>query len=150
MPLRKNVIEAPWSAATLRKRENSLLLSSPAPSQEKTTNCGGRSPGFSRSAFGCLGWAPVSAVEPSPISFGLGDLPLVSPSALLPTDQSFAEQAVSAPRPPSAPAVAVAVSRRLREMPVMMNPRSFSIRLPPVGGSFRSCDAPLCGVRQTV
>lgn len=37
------------------------------PSHEKTTNCGGFWPGFSRSGLGRCGCAPVYAVEPSPI-----------------------------------------------------------------------------------
>ncbi len=37
-PLRKYVIVALLALATLRKCENSRWLSSPAPSQEKTTN----------------------------------------------------------------------------------------------------------------
>ncbi len=40
-PLRKYVIVALFSLATSRKWENSFWLSSPAPSQENTTNCGG-------------------------------------------------------------------------------------------------------------
>ncbi len=40
-PLRKYVIVAPLALATLRKCEKSFWLSSPAPSHEKTTNCGG-------------------------------------------------------------------------------------------------------------
>ncbi|GAA2412480.1 hypothetical protein GCM10010378_65440 [Streptomyces viridochromogenes] len=62
--------------ATLRKWENSFWLSSPAPSHENTTNCGGFWPGFSLSGRGRCGWAPVYAVEPSPIRrialFGAG------------------------------------------------------------------------------
>lgn len=121
MPLRKNVIDAPWSAATLRNRENSWLLSSPAPSQENTTNCGGRVPAASRVAFGCFGWAPVSAVEPSPIGrTGLACCVAAPPAARPPPAlQVPFEQAERAPR---APAVAPAVSMRLREMPLMFVP----------------------------
>src|SRR5689334_17542416 len=72
MPLRKKVMAAPCCLASPRNRENSLLSSSPAPSQEKTTNCGGRSPGPSRAGFGWYGCGPVSAVEPSPIGVAVG------------------------------------------------------------------------------
>ena len=48
-----------FSLATLRKWENSRWLSSPAPSHEKTTNCGGVSPGLSFCQTGWRGWAPV-------------------------------------------------------------------------------------------
>ncbi len=58
-PLRKYVIVASLALATSRKWENSFWLSSPAPSQEKTTNCGGFWPGRSRSGLGRWGWAPV-------------------------------------------------------------------------------------------
>src|SRR5215813_4132504 len=66
-PLRKYVIVALFALATLRKCENSFWLSSPAPSQENTTNCGGFSPALSRSGRGRCGCAPVYAVDPSPI-----------------------------------------------------------------------------------
>lgn len=52
---------------TSRKCEKSRWLSSPAPSHENTTNCGGLRPGASRCTAGCFGWAPVNAVEPSPM-----------------------------------------------------------------------------------
>lgn len=52
-PLRKYVIVALLALATARKWENSFCESSPAPSQEKTTNCGGFRPGPSLSG---LGW----------------------------------------------------------------------------------------------
>ncbi|MGY3680855.1 hypothetical protein ACVWXU_004478 [Streptomyces sp. TE33382] len=55
--------------ATPRKCEKSFWLSSPAPSQENTTNCGGFWPGARRLAAGSFGWTPVKAVEPSPMSF---------------------------------------------------------------------------------
>ncbi|CAM5501774.1 hypothetical protein SNARM312S_05229 [Streptomyces narbonensis] len=60
-------MDASYFLPTERKWENSFWLSSPAPSHEKTTNCGGVSPGLSRSQTGWCGWAPVKAVEPSPI-----------------------------------------------------------------------------------
>ena len=44
---------------TSRKCEKSFWLSSPAPSQENTTNCGGFSPGLSVCGFGRFGCAPV-------------------------------------------------------------------------------------------
>src|ERR1700753_3426643 len=71
MPDRKKVIVAFVSWATVRKCENRWLSSSPAPSQENTTNCGGCSPGTSRSGVGWLGWGPVSEVGPSPINRAL-------------------------------------------------------------------------------
>ncbi len=58
-PLRKYVIVAWFALATSRKWENSFWLSSPAPSQENTTNCGGFSPGLRRWALGRCGCAPV-------------------------------------------------------------------------------------------
>lgn len=53
---------------TSRKCEKSCWLSSPAPSHENTTNCGGFSPGASFLTGDTLGWEPVYEVEPSPIS----------------------------------------------------------------------------------
>ncbi len=67
MPLRNSVIVALDSLATWRKCENSFWLSSPTPSHEKTTNCGGVSPGFSFSIGIRFGCTPVLDVEPSPI-----------------------------------------------------------------------------------
>lgn len=68
MPERKKVMAAPWSLASLRKRGKRPLPISPAPSQLKTTNCGGVSPGWSGTgASGWFGCGPVSAVEPSPM-----------------------------------------------------------------------------------
>lgn len=58
---------ASYFLATRRKWEKSFWLSSPAPSHENTTNCGGFSPGFIRSGLSRPGWVPVKAVEPSPI-----------------------------------------------------------------------------------
>lgn len=105
-PLRKYVMVARLSLATLRKCEKSFWLSSPAPSQEKTTNCGGRCPGFSRSARGSRGCAPVNAVEPSPISrtafFGAGaPTPFLAPCA--PSPGAFSPWAPSPCAPFSAP-----------------------------------------------
>src|SRR4028119_637118 len=67
MPLRKKVIDAPISCATRRKRGNRPVDRLAAPSQEKTTNCGGRSPGASLRGTGWGGCGPVSALGPSPI-----------------------------------------------------------------------------------
>ncbi len=59
---------APCSFARSRKRGKSPLPTSPAPSQEKTTNCGGVSPGSSGTgASGWWGCLPVYDVEPSPM-----------------------------------------------------------------------------------
>lgn len=67
---------APWSLASLRKRGKRPLPISPAPSQLKTTNCGGVSPGWSGTgASGWFGCGPVSAVEPSPIGLAAGFSP---------------------------------------------------------------------------
>ncbi len=71
MPVRKNVIWALLSLATSRKWENRWSSPSSAPSQEKTTNCGGFSPGFNFSTGGCLGCGPVSEVDPSPSTWTL-------------------------------------------------------------------------------
>src|SRR4051794_32843722 len=68
MPLRKKVIAASYSAASERNRGNSPVSRFAAPSQEKTTNCGGVCPGSSRWGTGWCGWGPVSAVDPSPMS----------------------------------------------------------------------------------
>ncbi len=59
MPLRKYVIWALFCFATWRKCEKSLSSFSSAPSQEKTTNCGGFSPGFSFSGLATFGCGPV-------------------------------------------------------------------------------------------
>ncbi len=59
-PLRKYVMFAWLALETLRKWENSFWLSSPAPSKEKTTNCGGFWPGLSRSGLGRCGCAPCT------------------------------------------------------------------------------------------
>lgn len=59
MPVRKKVIWALLSFAARRKRENMWSSPSSAPSHEKTTNWGGRSPGLSRSAFNWAGCGPV-------------------------------------------------------------------------------------------
>ncbi len=111
MPDRKNDIVALTSWATLRKCENSCLLSSPAPSQEKTTNCGGRWPGSRRWGAGWFGCGPVSAIDPSPIrltgdALGEPDTPPTgcpSPPAVLvpPPERPQADT-------PSAAAVAIA------------------------------------------
>ena len=50
---------ASYFLPTSRKWENSFWLSSPAPSQENTTNCGGFFPRLSRLALGWFGCAPV-------------------------------------------------------------------------------------------
>lgn len=60
-------MDALCSRASRRKRANRPLSSSAAPSQEKTTNWGGRWPGRSGSRVGWFGCGPVSEVEPSPI-----------------------------------------------------------------------------------
>src|SRR4051794_24791760 len=66
-PLRKNVMEAPTSRARARNRGNRPVDRLAAPSQEKTTNCGGAMPGVSRSGTGWWGCGPVLAVDPSPM-----------------------------------------------------------------------------------
>src|SRR4051812_49557062 len=68
MPLRKNVIAAPYSAASARKRGKSPPSRLADPSQEKTTNCGGAWPIASRCGTGWFGCGPVSDIEPSPMS----------------------------------------------------------------------------------
>ncbi|GHH70576.1 hypothetical protein GCM10018781_30570 [Kitasatospora indigofera] len=89
---------------------------------------------MSFSAFGWFGWAPVSAVEPSPIGVpftgpppGVPGLPppaVVAPPEPVPGPASDPgpdppEQAVTAP---SAAVATVALSMVLREMPVMVSP----------------------------
>ncbi|GGU71793.1 hypothetical protein GCM10010211_41990 [Streptomyces albospinus] len=63
-PLRKYVIVAPYFLPTARKCEKSRYPSSPAPSQEKTTNCGGFPPGlrpWGRGWYGCAPEQPAIA-----------------------------------------------------------------------------------------
>src|SRR3954462_7589212 len=67
-PLRKKVMDAPTSSARARNRGNRPVDRLAAPSQEKTTNCGGGTPGVSRSGTGWFGCGPVFAVDPSPMS----------------------------------------------------------------------------------
>ncbi len=138
MPERKKVIAALCSSASLRNRGNWPSSVAPAPSQENTTNCGGRSPGLSFSGLGWFGCGPVSAVEPSPIGLPLVGVPLgVVPVPVLAVPVVGAgagpelepeaaaepepppEQAVTAPR---AAVAAVAVSTVLREMLPIVSP----------------------------
>lgn len=67
-PERKKVMCASCSRASPRKREKRPVPTSPAPSQEKITNCGGVWPASRGTGFaGCFGCLPVKEVEPSPI-----------------------------------------------------------------------------------
>src|SRR5690606_8901618 len=118
-PERKKVMCAPCSLARSRKRGNSPLPTSPAPSQEKTTNCGGVWPGSSGTGLsGWWGCLPVKEVEPSPIGrtvllglgYGVPERPPREPPARSgPSDplrppQPASETAAAAPAPsPSIP-----------------------------------------------
>ena len=146
MPERKKVIVALYCSASLRKRGNWPSSVPPAPSQENTTNCGGRSPGLSFSGLGWFGCGPVSAVEPSPIGVPLGTtawvgsvVPVCPAFGLVPEEECevescpepdpLLEQAATAPR---AAVAAVALSTVLREMLVMVSP---GCRSPVVGAA---------------
>ncbi len=59
--------------ARSRKRGKSPLPTSPAPSQEKITNCGGACPGSNGTGLpGWWGCFPVKEVEPSPMGRAVG------------------------------------------------------------------------------
>src|ERR671917_509286 len=116
MPLRKKVIAAPYSAASERNRGNSPVSRLAAPSQEKTTNCGGVCPGSSRSGTGWCGWGPVSEVDPSPMS-----RPVLS---LLSAAESYPVK----PRPSPIPSTATpAYSRSSRRDNPLMWPSPFRL-----------------------
>ncbi len=124
-----------YCSASFRKRGNWPSSVPPAPSQENTTNCGGRSPGLSFSGLGWFGCGPVSALEPSPIGVPLGTtawagapvlfwvafVPPPEPAGVEPWPEPDPplEQAATAPR---AAVAAVALSTVLREMLVMVSP----------------------------
>lgn len=112
-PERKKVMEALWSRASLRNRGKRPLPTSPAPSQEKTTNWGGFWPGFSRSGsggwWGCL---PVCAVEPSPIGFDRGFCCPGLAATLPESDEPEGEQPAT-DRAAAAPTPSPSIPRRL-------------------------------------
>ncbi len=119
-----------WSLASLRKRGKRPLPTSPAPSHEKITNCGGVSPGSSRRGFsGWCGCGPESAVEPSPIGLALACTAFLSWSEPdpepEPVEQPATPSAAAAPTPmpstfrrliariPSSPSVLVTLNIRI-------------------------------------
>ncbi len=129
MPERKNVMAALWSLASCRNRLNRRSSSSPAPSQENTTNCGGFWPGSSGSGVGWLGCGPVSEVEPSPIRVagGLGTAALpfeVRPSAWAGGAAPPLPEVLAQPAARVAAVAAPAASSDLRERASMSHIRS--------------------------
>ena len=121
---------APWSLASSRKRGKSPLPTSPAPSQEKITNCGGVSPGSSGTGLsGWWGCLPVSAVEPSPISLASAFLPAASPPlSPLPLFAPWPPPALPQPARPAA----AAAPRPSPSMPLRLKFRPFSLMNPSV------------------
>ncbi len=108
------------SLARSRKRGKRPLPTSPAPSQEKTTNCGGSWPGSSGSGLaGWCGCLPVYEVEPSPMgragsASGLGRSSFLPAEPPLPFDPSDDVRVPQPARPAAAAAPAPSPSIPLR------------------------------------
>lgn len=140
-PERKKVMDAPCSLARSRKRGKRPLPTSPAPSQEKTTNCGGVCPGSSGSGLaGWCGWLPVKEVEPSPMGRAGRPSPLL-PWVREPPGRPASSEDVEPPHPASDTAAAAPAPRpsaprreRVREMVRMGIPDHHCLLGHPVRG----------------